>query len=214
MIAKLETWGIVLAGHWNRMIFTPEWVGARLFHQDEIETQIALLPVFPVLYRHEQVILEASGGRLIFRPRFDSPVSLEAAERMAVTVLDDLPNTPLMGVGVNFTFEEKRPPGEMLQLFNLNDARKISRANWETPETKIVRRLTSELGTMNLSLGYENGIVCIDINFHTEATGATPAVNKAAREAVFGRISGLRETAVKFLRDIYNLRFEEGDDDE
>ena len=95
MISKQDTWGIVIAGHWNRMIFTPEWVGPRLFNQDEIETQIALLPIFPIIYRHEQVVLEASAPRLIFRPRYNTGPALEAAERMAVTVLDDLPNTPL-----------------------------------------------------------------------------------------------------------------------
>ena len=69
MILKLETWGVVLAGHWNRMIFTPDWVSEKLFHEDVIETEFALLPGFPVLYRHPQVLMEAVASRLVFRPR-------------------------------------------------------------------------------------------------------------------------------------------------
>ena len=102
-------------GHCPRRTLEPDDLHAGmgcacLFHQDEVETQIALMPIFPIIYRHEDVVLEASGPRLIFRPRFNSARSLEAAERMAVTVLDDLPNTPLIGVGINFSFVERNPP--------------------------------------------------------------------------------------------------------
>ena len=38
MKTKPEGWNIVLAGFWNRAIFTPEWVGKWLFQQSEVET--------------------------------------------------------------------------------------------------------------------------------------------------------------------------------
>src|SRR3954469_23799050 len=104
MTPTLDTSGIVLAGYWNRMIFTPEWVGTNLFHQENIETEIALLPIFPVIYKHPLVTLEASGVRLVFRPRRNTVEALALAEQMATRVLVDLPNTPLLGVGVNFAF--------------------------------------------------------------------------------------------------------------
>lgn len=208
MIAKLDSWGIVLAGHWNRMIFTPEWVGARLFHQDEVETQIAILPIFPIIYRHDKVVLEASGGRMIFRPRFNTVPSLEAAQRMAVTVLEGLPDTPLIGVGVNFSFSESNPPRGVLDLFNLGDARAIARAGWETPEIKVTRKLTGPVGTMQLSIGQEADGVSIDFNFHTDTPGPTAAANEAARQAVAGRVVQLRDVALGFLHDIYQLQLE------
>jgi hypothetical protein len=210
MISKQDAWGIVLAGHWNRMIFTPEWVGARLFHQEEVETQIALLPIFPIIYRHEDVVLEASGPRLIFRPRFNSNQSLEAAQRMAVTVLDDLPNTPLLGVGINFSFIERNPPPALLALFNLGDGRLIARAGWETSETKVTRKLTGPIGTMLLSLGQDADGVTLDFNFHTETPGTAAAATEAARAAVAGRVVQLRDAALGFVHDIYRLQLEEG----
>jgi hypothetical protein len=211
MISKFDTWGIVLAGHWNRMIFTPEWVGANLFHQEEIETEIMLMPIFPIIYRHNQVVMEASGAKLIFRPRFNTEASLEAAEMMAVTVLDDLPNTPLIGVGTNFSFTEKAPSRGLLELFNLGDARQIARTGWETPETKVTRRLTGEPGTMLLTLGQDaEGVVNIDINFHTDTPGATKAANTTARKAVAGQVVKLRDAALSFLHNTYKLQLEEG----
>jgi hypothetical protein len=210
MISKQDAWGIVLAGYWNRMIFTPEWVGAHLFHQEEVETQIALLPNFPVIYRHDEVVLEASDVRLIFRPRFNTNRSLEAAERMAVTVLEDMPYTPLIGVGINFSFVERNPPQSMLELFNLGDGRSIARAGWETPETKVTRKLTGQRGTMQLLLGQDADGVGIDFNFHTDTPGTTVAANETARQAVAGRVVQLRDAALGFSRDIYNLQLEEG----
>lgn len=210
MILKLDTWGIVLAGHWNRMIFTPEWVGARLFHQQEVETEIALMPIFPVIYRHEDVVLEASAARLIFRPRFNTNRSLEAAERMAGTALEDLPNTPLLGVGLNFSFVERDPPRGILDLFNLRDGRSIERAGWEIPETKITRRLTGPHGIMQLALGQGAEGIGIDFNFHTDTPGPVLEANATARRAVAGRVVELRDAALTFLRDIYDLHLEEG----
>jgi hypothetical protein len=211
MIPKQDNWGIVLAGHWNRMIFTPEWVGARLFHQEDVEAQVALMPVFPIIYRHGDVSIEVSSSRLIFRPRFDSTQSLEAAERMAVTVLDDLPNTPLAGVGINFSFVEREPPPKLISLFNLEDGRFIERAEWEAPETKISRKLNGPLGTMLLTLTQDADGVTLDFNFHTDTSGVpTTAANAKARAALADRLVKLRETAVAFARDIYKLKMEEG----
>jgi hypothetical protein len=210
MTPKLETWGVVLAGHWNRMIFTPEWVGANLFHQEAIETEIALLPVFPIIYRHPLVTLEASGVRLVFSPRANSVRALEMVERMALTVLTELPNTPLMGVGVNFFFTEPNPPAQLLELFNLHDAPDIAREGWDAPELKLIRKLTGEHGTMNVSLGYNGAVVDVDINFHSGTTGNTAAANAAARAAVDGRIVRLKRAALDFLETIYHLRMEEG----
>lgn len=213
MTPKLDTWGVVLAGHWNRMIFTPEWVGANLFHQETIETEIALLPVFPVIYRHPLVTLELSGVRLVFRPRGDNTRALALVEEMASTALRELPNTPLMGVGINFSFTERNPPPTLLELFNLADAGEIAHEGWEAPEIKLVRKLTGEHGMMLLTLGYDRDKVDIDINFHSETLGATLAANKVAQMAVSGRVLPLRESALSFLDNVYHLKIEEGEVD-
>jgi hypothetical protein len=214
MRPNLEISGIVLAGYWNRMIFTPEWVGANLFNQEVIETEIALLPIFPVIYRHPLVTLEASGVRLVFRPRRDTARALGMAEQMAVRTLGELPNTPLTGVGVNFSFIEPNSPEALLEFFNFADAPGIAREGWETPERKVIRKLTGEHGTMNLSLAYDGAAVAIEVNFHTEAAGATPAANAAARAAIEGRTAQLKEAALAFLDNIYHLQLEGARGDE
>ena len=174
MILNLGTWGIVLAGHWNRMIFTPDWVGEKLFHEDEVEAEFALLPGFPVLYRHSQVLMEAVSSRLVFRPRFNTEEALKMSERMALAALTELPNTPLLGVGINFSFKEANPTNDLLKLFNVGDAGAIARRGWETPETTVVRKLTGKDGSLNLTLFHDGSSIAIDLNFDTISRGRRP----------------------------------------
>ncbi len=216
MILNLDTSGIVLAGHWNRMIFTPEWVGEKLFHEDIILTEIAVVPGFPAIYRNNQVQLEASRARLLVRPRVDTPQAFRRSEGMAVEALAELPNTPLLGVGINFSFIENEAAPELLELFNLKDSGRIEKAGSEVADTRLVRTMTTEFGVMNLLLGYDTQRVVIDINFHTDPnSGGTNALkaNIAAREAIEGKILKLKQGCIKFLENIYDLKLETGAND-
>src|SRR5262245_31244008 len=110
MIRNQNGWNIVVTGFWNRLIFTPEWVVPRLFTEPQLETLVALLPVLPLIYRVDQVALEVTTTRLVFRPRqLDNEASLARAETMARTIIEALPETPLQAVGINFSFKEDDP---------------------------------------------------------------------------------------------------------
>lgn len=186
------------------MIFTPEWVGARLFDQTVIETQIALLPVFPIVYKHPQVVLQVGGSDLTFNPRFNSLVALETAEWMATRVLDLLPNTPLLGVGINFSFVESNPPRSLLDLFNHSDNGSLARNAGDVKESKLSRKLLHDSEILNLSLGYDNEKVTLEFNFHRDTNS-----HQTAHESVSGRVIHLRDSAISLLRDVYDLELEE-----
>ena len=109
MIPKKDNCNIVLAGLWNRAIFTPEWVGRLLFKQVEVETLISIMPHMPIVYRNTQVAMEVAPAVVAFRPRTLNDECLRASENMAYKVLDTLRDTPLMGVGVNFGFTDSDP---------------------------------------------------------------------------------------------------------
>src|ERR1051326_2392210 len=97
MRRKPESSSIVLAGFWNRMIFTPEWVNARLFPGvDNLEAMVALLPVMPVIFRDDEVAVEISHSRIVLKPRNQSNAgSLQRAGRLAAAILQALPETPI-----------------------------------------------------------------------------------------------------------------------
>lgn len=70
MVPRHEGWTVVLAGHWNRMIFTPAWVGQHLFQAgQQLETLVAILPVLPLIYQDAQT----KGGSLKRKNPVPSP---------------------------------------------------------------------------------------------------------------------------------------------
>lgn len=214
MQKKPEGWNVVLAGFWNRMIFTPEWVGPRLFPDNpQIETVVALLPVLPIIYRDQQVSAEISSARIVCRPRdLESDESIRRAGTIAGKILSELPETPIQGIGINFGFQEQAPTPDLLDLFTFADNNKLAQTGWETSERRIVRQLYHEGTTLNLSLSFNNDRLDIDCNFNFDPgeVDDTPKVDAVAPD----RIIKLRDQAVTLLDQIYGLQVEDDNDDE
>src|SRR3954470_23929992 len=131
MKRRQDGWSIVLAGFWNRSLFLPEWVGPRLFPEPGMEVEIALLPALPLIYRDQQVSMEISWGRLVFRPlNLTDDAILLRVEGMARSVLQTLSETPVQGVGINFGFREERPPAHVVTLLNDADDDDLTLQGW------------------------------------------------------------------------------------
>lgn len=211
MRRKPEGWNIVLAGFWNRMIFTPEWVAERIFNGEKFETYVTLLPVLPVVFKGPSVSMEVSLARLLFRPqKLNDDGDLSRAEGMAKAVLKALPETPVQAVGINFSYIEDFPPDHLKGVFHDNDPTDLGTFGWVIKERKIARLLTQGNDSLNLTLTYNDKVVTFDLNYHSDA-----ASNEAAILAVKdGRVSALKRQGIELLRGAFHLELEEdGDDD-
>ena len=209
MIPKPDTWNIVLAGLWNRAIFSPEWVSRLLFHEPEVETLISVMPVLPIVYRNRQVAVEIASSRLVFRPRELNDECIRSAEGMAHIVLDTLRDTPLLGVGINFAFTEANPCRDLVEMFELADDATLGEARWNIRGRRIVRTLERNGDSLNLSLVFDGRELTVEFNFHTETSD-----NQASQDAVHDRAIRLRDSALLLLDQTYNLQLNDGDDDE
>jgi hypothetical protein len=209
MIPKKDNCNIVLAGFWNRAIFTPEWVGRLLFKQPEVETLISIMPHMPIIYRNRLVAMEVAPAWVTFRPRALTDECLRASEEMAYKVLDTLRDTPLMGVGINFAFSDAEPRRDLAALFQVGDSSSLADDGWVTEERRLVRRLQKGKDTLNLTLVLGGaGNLDAEFNFHTET-----ADNAIARAAVENRILGLRNSVVRLLEKTYELQVDWGGED-
>jgi hypothetical protein len=209
MIRRRDGWSIVLAGFWNRSLFLPEWVGPRLFPEPGLEVEIALLPALPVIYRDQQVSMEISWGRLVFRPlNLADDAVLLRVEGMARSMLQALPETPVQAVGINFGYREQIPPGHVLAMFNDVDDGELGQQGWSISERKMTRRLTRGGDSLALTMTYNDESVDFDFNFHTDIQ-----TNAIAQQAVEARRSlRLRDAAIDLLRQTYHLELEEDND--
>lgn len=208
MKAMIESWGLVLAGHWNRMIFNPAWVNANVFHSEESELLLAFPPV-ATTYRHRQVDFEIHAEKLIFKPLQLTDACLLRAEKMAVDTLGTLTHTPLVGAGLNFVFVESRPSNELVSLFNSADGTSLERNGWTPAERLLHRKLTKDGRILNLSLSSNGHGVSFAFNFNTDT-----ANTMAALHAVTGQHLACRDQALQIMKDIYSLELAAGDDDE
>ena len=209
MKRNAEGWNIVLAGLWNRAIFTPEWVNGLLFHEPEVETLLSIMPYLPIVYRNREVAVEVSSVAIVFRPRRLDDACLLAAERMAHAVLDKLRDTPLLAIGVNFAFTEENPGPALVKQFDFADNGTIGAAGWDLQERRIVRKIRRNQSTLNLTLVFDGQTVTIEFNYHTDTND-----NQTAREAISGHVLGLRDTAHELLSQVYHLDVATGDNDD
>ena len=206
MRKKPEGWNVVLAGFWNRMIFTPEWVAPRLFEQDtQIETVVALLPVLPIIYRDQEAAVEISNARIVCRARdLNNEAGLRRTAAIAQAILDALPETPIQGLGLNFAFREPDPAGDLLELFNFDDSPRLAEDGWEVGERKVIRRLTRDEEVLNLSLTLAADYLDLEFNFHTDPDDRD--VLAAALDS--DRLIRLRDLAIQVSQDLYGLVLE------
>lgn len=210
MRPKRDDWNILLAGFWNRLIFTPDWVIPRFFPgETEVDTRVALLPILPIIYQKHDVSMEVSATRLVFRP--PSPFSDEGLlriEEMARTALESLPETPLKAIGINFGYEDERPADHLLAMFNDVDDVELEELGWSIGERRLTRRLSKGDDVLNLSAILKDNAVSFEFNFHIEV--GAPASQSVDRFAA-GNILTLRNAASELLRNTYNLEVEDDD---
>ena len=219
MKRKRDGWSIVLAGFWNRMIFTPDWVIPRLFEsrESDVDVFVTLLPVLPIVFRDEKIAhvqMEVFSTRLLFRPlRLDDDECLLRTQEMVRIILKALPETPVQAVGINFTYKEEIPPGHVVAMFNDTDDVELNQQNWTIQERKVTKKLTRGTDVLNLAMTFDGNTVFFEFNFHCENSTNAQAVLPAVEGR---RILDLRDAARALLQEVYHLEpesEEEGDDE-
>ena len=96
MIFRPDRSTIVVVGHWNRMIFSPNVVVVNIFggaEDDQIETLVSIDPSAPIIYRKNNLQLQITEERVIISPRDFEDQSFIDAEELACNILNFLPQT-------------------------------------------------------------------------------------------------------------------------
>lgn len=191
------------------MIFAPQWVMDELFHKQEVEKLVPMVPVAPLIYRDDELVLHVGEQQIIVQTRKAKTSCLELAEKMACKILEALPKTPISAIGVNFGFVEQNPHDEILKLFNFSDDVDIASSDWEIGTKKISRKLTKDRMTLNLNITHDPpSSIQIDANFHYQVGSADAAVEKIA-----GHTVEMYESLISLIESMYALYREEETDE-
>jgi hypothetical protein len=206
---KTENWTLVVVGAWNTRIFTPEWVGGKLFQSGELTTEVNFTPGQSILrFTHSGVSVIPQDDRLIVGVQELSAETLQRAEGVLLRLLDLLPHTPVTAFGVNLGFREARPKPELTEIFRASDHGQLS-AKYEVGRIELTRTLGMDGGVLNLKHAFDDGAVEIHFNFHHQAAAASEAA-----ERFRGLAERYRAVAAGILEEVYGLRVREDTDDE
>lgn len=204
MVGKEKSWTIVIVGHWNRMIFSPDWVGKEILGVERFETFVPIIPGAPILYRDDNICLSVSEQRLVFEIRKFSDECIRTAEEKSCIVLRELCRTPVTAIGVNFGFKEERPGEKLLTLFDLADESKITQKG-EIKSTKLIREIVQNDKTLNLTISKNNGCIELGANFHKDVKSASEA-----EEIIKDKTIEMKKTVLELLRQTYDLTIQGG----
>jgi len=170
---------IVLAGAWNRAIFTPQWMIGRLTQATDINIEVPLgNPSLAIRFLFDRLTLRVENDRLIIVADHEDPDSLQRAQKVAVKILEDLPHTPIKGAGINLQFlaGNPEPNGKLISMFRLSDDGSLADAHLKVMATSIERKISDDKQIITLLLSYqEDSKILVSLNFHTEAKTAEDA---------------------------------------
>jgi len=104
--ANPSGWNIVVAGHWNRAIFNPEWIIGRLTQDKHVGMEIQITGSDPpIRITFENLALMVTASRLQVNVMRCEDKLMQRALEVVKQVLSDLIHTPVSAVGINFRFE-------------------------------------------------------------------------------------------------------------
>lgn len=208
---------LVIAGAWNPAILTPHWVlehglGRVLDGTNRIQ---AFLPAgqgvifeFP-RYGLDDFTFAARADALVVVPTATTAERIEVVEVAVARMLEQLPHTPVGGVGHNFEFVEANPGAEQLQVFtdSRQDLADQMPEGWEASSAAIVSSFknTHNGVVVNVSRFFEGGVIRIKVNFHHQVSNANQALNILRGEAGFNRMAINFQTAQNLVAQLYGV---------
>lgn len=205
MTPVVEGWTIVLAGFWNRAIFTPQWLQARnLFPADRnigLELAVGTPRVSPRLVL-DGINLRVEPSLLVVGTDAALDDRLTRMEELATRIAQELPHTPLMATGINFQWKEADPSDNLLRVFETTDRDRLADFGLQVTGATTIRRELEDNGQrINFSGVLDSEMqVAFDFNFHFETTSA-----EAARNAILNRTLQCRNRALDVLSTVYDM---------
>jgi hypothetical protein len=204
MRAQVDAWTIVLAGPWNVRLFTPDWVSRNAGVQQPIfvEVQIAIGMGIARL-RTESIVIVPMEDRLILGCRDTRDSTLQEVQRVAIALLEQLPHTPVVGVGINFGFLEANLGQRLTAALEMPDLDFLAAADVQAATTGVIHRLDTPFGALNLTYIAEPGSVRFDLNIHNDVQDS-----RAARQVLGRGVLEARNFVVGLLERVYDLHLE------
>lgn len=187
------------------MILTPEWMSANIVDFQAIDVRVPLLPVDPLVYKLEGIDIEVAGVRLVFRVDRSGQEVFQKIETMAMRALKTLKDTPIIGLGLNFSFFEINPGSLLSRCFFTQDEDFARKSGWVLKDRKFVRNFYKDNRPLTITATSSQKGVKLDLNYFYNDQGFN--TDKAVSRLAYG-VHQHWADAVDMLRRTYGLELE------
>jgi len=209
-------WNVVVLGHWNPAILTPNGIAERLYQLPsgtEIGIEVPMDAIAPFRVSHEDLTVLVGGGRLMVEARENSFASLERAMRVAHRALVRLPETPVVAVGFNVRAQGSGEDGSLDPLIEATQLLwddQFEHAGFPLSRRDVTWVADWPPGKISVNLSREDHDRVLRVNLNFERVGnllelkdwlARP-IGEVREHAhrIFAAVFALREEAVAWLR--------------
>ena len=163
-------------GAWNPAIITPIWLRQQfpeLFPGDAFEAEFIAGAAVSVRFTINDVQIDPSNGRLVLASPKEDQRTFESLPRLAMSICDRLPHTPIAAVGLNFVFQTSGETALAVDRFLDQRAQDQFYANLSL-SARLGRQITHTFAlpesTLNLTYEYKPEGTTLRFNFHKEVT--------------------------------------------
>jgi hypothetical protein len=170
MSFEAYNWNVIVAGAWNRAIFTPEWIARNIFSVEKdvaINIDVPLNFLAPYRVRHNEIAVLVSSINLEIATDSCSYELLDKAREYARRAIEELPKTPISAVGFNFRYRCKELPIELMEVSECKIDKAFSDDGFEIVGRQIRRSLKYGDGLINVDFLFDQPeSAALVLNFH------------------------------------------------
>jgi len=201
-----ERCSIVVPGSWNPAILTAQWAKSNLLDGNTPTIEVLATArglLTQLAYDGVKILIIPDQAQVALATFTDDSINL--AEAVITRLLDRLPETPVLGLGVNFGFDDTSESGAINRLLELKDD--IAMIGTAVTSKTVARRLEfhDTKRVVNLTIGRSvDGVVHIDFNHHYDVAAA-----KAASDALKGQAVYARDLSLRIAESVYGLKLNE-----
>lgn len=187
---------LVLVGAFNPAILTPEWIARNgLGLEPGVDFQVEMLAPLgvaaPARYSFNGISYSATLRNVTF---YLDPNAIQAGEQTltaAANILQQLPHTPIAGLGFNFAFLVEQPTESLLSLLTTKDDLVAAMSTDIADAEVVTRRWGNSLrwseALVNIDCELAGGQATIRFNFHYSTESAVEAGRILRIENAFAR---------------------------
>lgn len=171
---EASDWNIVILGHWNRAILTPNWIAERIFELPPGTPVDVLVPLdgfAPFQVQNGGITVVPLPGQLLIQLGTPTKESLATGLSAMIRSVEALPQTPFRACGINLRFVAAEPPAGLLERTRSASEKLLSDAGYELRTRRRGETLAFREGTLNIVADIPTAGECrVTVNFDRQAT--------------------------------------------